>query len=107
MILLLLTEFAAYVSVRTFRFYKANVHYNLVLLNLKNLIHMLEGILFRQRNNEQPAGAKQAGCELFNARSLRSFFSKKQRAARWRGKSISGAPLPSARSLRVYLKTKI
>jgi hypothetical protein len=37
---------------------------------------MFEGILFRQRNNEQPAGAKQAGCELFNARSLRSFFQR-------------------------------
>jgi hypothetical protein len=38
---------------------------------------MFKGILFRQRINEQPADAKQAGWELsFNARSLRSFFQR-------------------------------
>jgi hypothetical protein len=61
MSLFLVTEFAAYVFVRTFRFYKANVHYNPVLPNLKLLIHMFERFLFRQRNDEQPAGAKWAG----------------------------------------------
>jgi hypothetical protein len=45
---------------------------------------MFEGFLFRQRNDEQPAGVKQAGCELFNARLWRFFLSKKQRAACWR-----------------------
>jgi hypothetical protein len=84
MSLFLLTEFAAYVFVRSFRFYIANEQYNLVLPNLKIIIHMFEGFLFRQRNDEQPAGAKQPGCELFNARLWRFFLSKKQRAARWR-----------------------
>jgi hypothetical protein len=37
---------------------------------------MFEGILFRQRNNEQPAGAKQMACELFNARSLGLLFKR-------------------------------
>jgi hypothetical protein len=76
-----------YKCVRRFRCYKANVYYNLVLLHLKILIHMFEGILFRQPNNKQPAGAKQAACQLFNARSLRYFLKKKQRAARWRKKA--------------------
>jgi hypothetical protein len=78
MILFLLTEFAAYVFVRSFRFYTANVHYNLVLPTLKIIIHMFEGFLFRQRNDEQPAGAKQAGWELFNAQLWRFFLSKKK-----------------------------
>jgi hypothetical protein len=36
--------------------------------------HVYANVRFNQPNSEQPAGAKQAGCELFNARSLRSFF---------------------------------
>jgi hypothetical protein len=102
MILFLLAEFAAYVFIRTFRFYTDNVHYNLVLPNLKIIIHMFEGFLFRQRNDEQPAGAKQAGCDLFNARLLRFFF-KETTSCPLARKIISGA-LPNARSLQVYLK---
>jgi hypothetical protein len=64
---------------------------------------VFEGIIFRQPNNEQLAGAKQSACQLFNARSLRSFLKKKQRAAR--GKSINGA-LPNAGTLRVLKKNK-
>jgi hypothetical protein len=45
---------------------------------------MFKGFLFRQQNDEQTAGVKQAGCELFNARLWRFFLSKKQRAACWR-----------------------
>jgi hypothetical protein len=75
MSLFLVMEFAAYVFVvRTFRFYTANVHYNLVLPILKILIHMFERFLFRQRNDEQPAGAKWAGREQFNARLWIFFF---------------------------------
>jgi hypothetical protein len=33
--------------------FTANVHYNLVLPNLKTLMHMFEDFLFRQRNDEQ------------------------------------------------------
>jgi hypothetical protein len=63
----------------------------LVLLHLKILISTFEGIIFRQPNNEQPVSAKQAACELFNARALRYFFKKKQWTAHWREKSINGA----------------
>jgi hypothetical protein len=66
---------------------------------------MFDGIIFDQSKNEQPAGANEAAHELFNGRSLRSFLKKKQRAARWRERSITGALL-NARSLREQFITK-
>jgi hypothetical protein len=76
MSLFLVTEFAAYVFVRTFRFYTTNVHYNLVLPIFKIIIHTFERFLFRQRNDEQPAGAKWAGREQVNARLWIFLFKK-------------------------------
>jgi hypothetical protein len=92
--------------VRTFGFYTANILYPFLTNHKYANTHVYAHVRFIQPNSEQPVGAKQAGCELFNARSLRSFFSKKQRAARWREKSISGA-LPNARLLRVYFLKRL
>jgi hypothetical protein len=74
MSLFLVTEFAAYVIVCTFRFYTANVHYNLVLPNLKILIQMFEGFLLSANETTSNAPARNervVSCSTLNC----GFFS--------------------------------
>jgi hypothetical protein len=94
------TEFASYVPVLiTFQTYCMLIWTNVTYFNT----HVNTDVWVLHLCYELPAGAKKALLLSFNARSLQSFLKKKERAARWREKSITRA-LPDARSPRLCLE---
>jgi hypothetical protein len=97
------TEFAVYVPVLiTCKTYCMLIWTNITYFNT----HFNTDVWVLKLCYEFPAGAKKNPLLSFNARSLRSFLKMKERAARWREKSITRA-LSDARSPRVSFKKNI